>query len=147
MERFKSGVNCSFNADFKVMRNELFESKGFGSFYGLFNSYELLQKEVHLTLHEQALIKSLLEKNGENLLANVAELPKLEESIATFDASALFDFSSYSFQEGGVAFNPEESKYTMFRAAAYLENYKLVSQVRIGVVLLVNELNRFARTK
>lgn len=74
-------------------------------------------------------------------------MPKLEESIASFEASALFDFSRYTFQEGTVAFNPVESKYTMLRTAAYLENYKLVSQVRIGVVLLVSELNKFARTK
>jgi len=40
----------NFNADSKVLANELFEDFHFADFYGLFNSHKILQAEVNIAL-------------------------------------------------------------------------------------------------
>lgn len=65
INRFKTGENeLTFNADFKVMNNEIFSDRVFGNFYGIFNSFELLHKETQLSLHEHALIANLTDKKN-----------------------------------------------------------------------------------
>jgi hypothetical protein len=46
------------------MRNVLFQDYSFGELYGLYNNYQIIQKEVHVYLHEQALINQLLERGS-----------------------------------------------------------------------------------
>jgi hypothetical protein len=135
INRFKAGENeITFNADYKVMKNEIFSDRAFGNFYGIFNSFELLHKETQLSLHEHALIADLTDKRNEKIPKDIIELAKLEETINSFEAKNIFDFSRYTFQEGTPSFDPEKSKYTVARAEAYLQNYKLMSQLRISVI-------------
>ena len=68
--RINERINCfknkqnplSFNADFKVMANVLFNDYNFAEIYGIYNHYEVLQQEVNVYLHEQYFINQLLEK-------------------------------------------------------------------------------------
>lgn len=66
MEKFtKNGGKLSFNADYKVMKNVLFEEYSFGQFYGVYNSHKVLKAEVSVYLHEQLLTDKLLQKKSE----------------------------------------------------------------------------------
>jgi hypothetical protein len=60
-----NGAKLSFNADYKVMKNVLFEEYSFGDFYGLYNNYKVLRAEVSVYLHEQLLADRLLEKKSD----------------------------------------------------------------------------------
>lgn len=66
----------TFNADSKVLANDLFEEFHFADFYGIFNSYKLLQAEVNLALHQSSTVNLLLQKN--NLPAELIGLKVIE---------------------------------------------------------------------
>lgn len=149
-ERINSFKNkqtqLSFNADFKVMHNILFPEYRFADLYGLYNNYELLQQEVNVYLHEQYLITQLLERSNDIALESIEPLDKLDLRISAFEATALFDFSSYAFQEEQLHCSPHNSKQSLERSGKMLDIFKLLMAIRISNIRLATLLASSIKT-
>lgn len=75
------------------------------------------------------------------------DIGKLEECLNGFEVGKCFDFSRYTFQEGAPHIHPEHNKYSLMRIDSYLQSCKLINQVRISVILLIQELNSFLKSQ